>query len=270
MFAASLAVILAITIVAIFSIRRRPYLFVGWLWFLGLLIPVLGLVQVGEQARADRYTYTPLIGIFIAVVWWLADITKSKRWTIYPVVVVLLALAIVTEVQLSYWRDSQTLWTHALQVTRPNYRALDQLAMMRVEAGDPKNARELADQSLRINPRNPFGYTARARAFDLMGKPNLSVPDYRTAMEYTRDSAELHNNLASALATMGQAEEAEQHFRRAIELDPALPSAHRNYGILLAKSNRINEAISHWQESLKLNPNQPDLAEVMHRVKGQP
>jgi protein O-mannosyl-transferase len=247
--------------------KGRPYLLVGWLWFLGTLVPVSGLVQVGEQAMADRYTYFPLIGLFIAAVWLAADGIPSRRGKAVLGSLVLAGCALGTEIQLGYWRNTETLFTHALQATRENYVALDHLAVDRIEMGKPAEAIPLAQESIRIDPGSVYGHKILAQAYDVLGHPGDAVGAYHDAIAIDPADAELRNNAAGALAAIGRADEAERQYNAAIQLNPQSAIAHCNLGFLLASQGRLDEAINHWQSALNIDPSYPPARMALEQIR---
>ena len=199
--------------------RPRPALFVGWFWFLGTLVPTLGLIQVGEQAMADRYTYVPLVGIFLLAVWMLADRIPSRAAQAGLAAAVLLACAGATRFrELPAWRDSATLWTRALEATQDNYTAMLNLSALRIEQGRIGDAAVLLREAVRLRPDNPM----------------------------------IRSNLGLVLTHLGQSDEAAVHYRRALELEPNYPEAHSNLGFWLATKGKTDEAVAHWKEAIRL------------------
>lgn len=218
------ALLVGLTVLAVGSARRRPYLLVGWLWYLGTLVPVIGLVQVGWQSLADRYTYLPLIGIYLAVVWGLADLAKAWRvpgWLPAGAGVVVLGLCVwLTRAQTAVWHDSATLWRHALAVTRDNYVAHNHLGLPQLDA-------------MRLDE---------------------AEANFRAAVRLRPDYAEAHNNLAATLMGTNQLDEAERHLRTALELYPRMAVARSNLGLVLQRQGRLDEAIVSLRQAVKLEP----------------
>jgi tetratricopeptide (TPR) repeat protein len=223
---AAAALLLGITAGAIAA--RRRYLRVGWLWYAIALAPVIGIVQVGSQAMADRYTYFPLIGIFIALVWGGADLVASlgRRVPALPraaaaaVALSLAALAATTWQQIGTWRDSLTLYQHALSVT----------------------------------PRNPTIRFNLANELQRQGRNTEAISEYRRALEDAPSHAGIHVNLANALRAEGDFEAAAHHYLAALELDPDDKMAHVNLGSLLSAQGRLDEAESHYRHALRSSP----------------
>ncbi len=255
-FIVSALALLAITVGVVRHWRDRPYLLFGWLWFIGTLVPVIGLIQIGEQSMADRYTYLPLIGLFIGLVWFAADAMPRDLVVLRGAagVGILLACSIATEIQLGYWKNSQALFTHALAVTRSNYIAMDHLATERIEQGRAAEAIPLADESMKINPASIYSYLALARAYDVLHDPEKALAAYRQAMQIDPADAEVHNNAGNALATLGRLAEAVAEYQRALDIDPQMASAECNLAYVLAAQGQIDSAIKHWQRALTIDP----------------
>jgi tetratricopeptide (TPR) repeat protein len=229
--------LLAVTVAVIVFRRKRPYLFTGWFWYLIMLVPVIGLVQVGEQGHADRYTYLPHIGLFLLAVWGIADVTAKRPSTLQiavaSAVVAIVALACAAFIQTSYWRNSETLWTHALAVTSDNDIAHNNLGYLCVDRGE-------LDKAI-----SHFQAAARIRSAKL-------DPHYNVA------SAFVQMNLADALTRKGQSDEAMVHYDQAIKLEPNYADAYYNRGNVLFAKGRIDEAISDWEKTLTIQPNDAD------------
>jgi tetratricopeptide (TPR) repeat protein len=182
------AVLAGVTVGAVLAWRRAPYVLAGWAWYLAMLVPVIGLVQVGMQARADRYTYLPLLGVTVGVVWGLAGLGRrlgvpgSIRALAATVVLVILATG--TSAYLAVWREDETLFRHALAVTRDNYVAHDNLAMALLVKERGREALEHAAAAARIAPEaDPARHVALGRAFARIGMPLAAAAEYRRALE---------------------------------------------------------------------------------------
>ncbi len=233
----AIGLLLAMTAAAIVFRGKRPYLFTGWLWYLVMLVPVIGFVQVGEQGHADRYTYLPHVGLFLLAVWSIADVTASRRSTLHiaiaTAVVIIVGLAWAAFVQTSYWRNSETLWTHALAVTSENDFAHNNLAYLLVDRGELDDAISHFEAAARIRSR-------------------------KTDRHYNVGSAFVEMNLADALARKGESDEAMVHYEQAIKLEPNYADAYYNRGNVLFAKGRIDEAIADWEKSLLIQPNNAD------------
>jgi len=229
--------LLAITVAAIVFRSERPYVFTGWFWYLGMLVPVIGLVQAGEQGHADRYTYLPHIGLFLLAVWLAADVTAVRqsrsRFAVATAVVIIVALAWAAFIQTSYWRNSETLWTHALAVTSDNDFAHNNLGYLCVDRGELDKAISHFETALRIRSS-------------------------RQDTHYDVGSAFVQMNLADALARKGQSDEAMVHYEEAIKLQPNYADAYYNRGNVLFAKGRVDEAIADWEKTLQIQPNDAD------------
>ena len=235
----AILLLLAITTAVIVFRRQRPYLLTGWFWYLVMLIPVTGIVQVGEQGHADRYTYLPHIGLFVAVVWFAVDLATVRgskprvALTTAAVALIILALAWMASIQTSYWRNSEVLWTHALAVTSDNDIAHNNLGYLCNDRGE-------LDIAI-----SHFESAARIRA----GKRD---PHYNLA------SAFVQMNLGDALARKGRSDDAMVHYAEAIRLQPDYGDAYYNRGTVLFARGRIDEAIADWEKALEMRPNDAD------------
>jgi len=221
--------LVGITAVAIKFIRKAPYFAFGWFWYLGTLAPVIGVVQVGAQAMADRYAYVSLIGIFIIVAWGVPELLA--KWRHRNKVLVALAgiyipaLMVMTWSQVSHWKNSITIFKHAISVTDKVY---PNFALAHANLGSALSAERKTEDAI-------FHFT---KAIKL--EPNFTLA---------------HNNLGNALSDAGKTEEAISHYKLAIKLKPGYAAAHNNLGIALSNSRKIDEAISHYKMAIKFKPN---------------
>ncbi len=248
----------AFTVGALWLRRRQPWLAVGWFWYLGTLVPVIGIVQVGIQSMADRYTYVPMLGIALAVVWGAFELAaRSQGWRAAGAVLTVLYAAlclVLTREQITFWRDSETLFRRTVAVTKNNYLAYNNLGFDFSSQGRLQEAREMYERSLAINPnyeeaRNNLGY-----ALAKLGRPAEAIPHYEAALRLKPTLAEAHNNLGNAFADLGRVDEAVARYRRALELNPEHADANNNLGIALAMQGQFDEAIQHLEKSLRLKP----------------
>jgi len=277
-----------VTLLAAINWRQRPYLIIGWLWYLGTLVPVIGLVQVGDQAWADRYTYLPLIGLFIALVWITADFIKEIAVLRSLSVVVALSLMITTSLQLGYWRNTRTLFEHANQVTPNNFMAITVLGSLLAKEHKYAEAMACYQQALRYEPTFPEAHFFMGDALDEQGKLDEAIAEYQqalwfkptqeqthifigialgkqkkyeeamahyqAALKINPDSAVAQNNLARILHTLGRFDEAVAHYHAALEIDPKLELAQNNLGVLLVQQGQLAEGTRHLREALRLKP----------------
>jgi tetratricopeptide (TPR) repeat protein len=284
--------LVTVTVLVLWHLRRRPYLAVGWFWYLGTLVPVIGLVQVGGQAMADRFTYLPLVGLFIAVAWGAAEWASGRRWRAWGVaagaVLVVIACMAASARQLQYWTDSETLDRHALSVTEDNVMIHDNLgvclfsmgryeesaeeheAALRIDPGYVgahnnlglalvklgrlDDAKRHYNEALRLKPDYATGYVNLGLALAKVGRFEEAIQHYHEALRLAPDLGPAHDHLGSSLLSQGKREEALAEFEEALRLNPRDGAAHNNLAIALGQSGRTDEAISHLRESLRLNP----------------
>jgi Flp pilus assembly protein TadD len=236
--AASGVVLLAVTGLALWCGARRRYLLVGWFWFLGTLVPVIGLVQVGHQGIADRYTYIPLIGVFLVVVWGLADLVEghpSRRRALGVVGAgVLTVAAVITRVQVGYWRDTVTLFEHAVQVTGSNRIANLQLGAAYARQGRYEDAAVQYRAALALEARSVEANNNLGIVLAQAGRPAEAAASFQAALDISPDDARLHANLARALRQTGAVSLAVGHYRDAVRLDPLAWDVAMNLAWILA------------------------------------
>ena len=248
-----------ISIAVIRAARRHPYLAVGWFWYLGTLVPVIGLVQVGAQAMADRYTYVPLIGLFIMIAWGAPDLLA--KWTYRRITlaisagVVLLILMICTRVQVSHWRNNFELFGHALNVTKNNYVAHNSMGNVLMQQGKIEEAIGHFSAALRINSNSVETYNNLGVALLRQGKVDEAIIQYTKALQFKSDYAETYNNLGVALVRRGELDKAVAHYLTALKLEPNYEEPHNNLGNLLAQQGRLEDAIAHYNAALQIRAN---------------
>ena len=287
--------VVAISIMLILQLRKRRYLGVGWFWFAGMLIPVIGLIQVGIQSMADRYTYIPCVGLFILVAWAIEEAVRSwppaRKAAIVGAILSVIACACLTTHQIQFWHDSETLFQRAVDVTSDNYLAYNNLGYFLWGKGQRERAKENYRKSIAINPLyadalNNLGFALAGErkhaeaipyyeaalhsnpnqaeihnnygnALSELGKVDEAIKQYRIVLKEQPDHADAHNNLGIALAMQGKLPEAIEHFQAAIRAKPNYASAHSNLGNALAADHKLSQAIIEYQESLRLNPDDP-------------
>jgi tetratricopeptide (TPR) repeat protein len=237
---------------------RRPYLLTGWFWYVGLLLPVSGLIQVGFHSRADRYTYVPLVGIFIALVWGTGELASRLRLprSIGVVVAGLMVglCAIVSSKQLRYWSDSVTLFEHTLSVTTSNPITHESLAAALFERGRLAEAIHHHKQAIELRPDFAEAYNNLGDALATQGQRQESIPYFEKALDIKPGYAEAHNNLGTVLTDLGRSSDAVEHYMKALEIKPDYPEAHNNLANLLRSQGKLAAAVEHYQQALKLNP----------------
>jgi len=271
---------------------RQPFLLVGWLWYLGMLVPVIGMVQVGFQAYADRYTYLPQIGLGLAVTWLVAEVAPQWRHRTAALsglaAVVLGILSVAAAQQLSHWKNSHTLWTHALECTRDNAIAHNNLGNALIHEGRvgealqhfleairifpryaeahnnlgntlllQKRAPEAMEQfseAIQINPRYAEAHYNAAVLLFKMGQADEALAHYQEALRINPGYVEARYNLGTALLQLGHPDEAALHFRAVLHIDPNHSKAHNNLGNALFQLGQLTEAITHFREALRIDP----------------
>ena len=250
----------AVSLLAIRWRKERPYIFTGWFWYVGMLVPVIGLVQVGEQARADRYTYLPQIGLYVVIVWGITDLLAAvmtrqsgsrpvttklrgsregqtegsdgrgyKRFCAAIAAATIIGLSWRAFIQTSYWKNSEMLWNHTLAVTNDNDTAHNNLGYLFMQHGELDSAISQFQAALEIRSRH-------------------------AAAHYNIGGAIIENNLATALARKGLIDDAISHCEKAVKLRPDYGDPYFNLGSLLFQQGRIDEAIAQWQKALATQP----------------
>jgi protein O-mannosyl-transferase len=253
------SLLIGITVFCVSQRRIRPYLIVGWLWFLGTLVPVIGIVQVGGQIMADRYFYIPSIGLFIALVFGLADIAKSWRvaqsLSAGAAAAVLLILAMLTNAQIQRWHDSFTLFEHTLAVTPPNLRIEHNLGVALGVSDRYDEAAAHFEKALQIDPNFYDGLVVMGVTRAHQGRLPEAIEYFRAAIRSQPDAPKARVQLAHALWNEKRDEAALEEMRRASQLAPKDPDVQADLGLALGLAGRIPEAIEQLHEALRLNPN---------------
>lgn len=250
--------LLFVTLCAVLTARRCPYFLTGWLWYVGMLIPVIGLLQVGGQAHADRYTYLPQIGFSLAIIWAVSDLTMNWRWR-RPLLAVaslglVAALTAAAWQQTSFWRNDEALWKHALASTSNNYTAYNNLGYVMAAAGRNDDAIKCYQQALELNPNFSDCANNLGTVYLHQGQLDKALDCYRQALTINPDFAEVHNNLGILFTRQGKNNEAIEEYRKAIELKPSRVEFYNNLGNLLANQGRTAEAIPLFQKALEIEP----------------
>jgi protein O-mannosyl-transferase len=253
---ASAAVLLAITVGVLRSARRRPYLPMGWFWYVVTLVPVIGIVQVGTQARADRFMYVPAIGLFVMVVWLCAEMGRSARgrWALAAVgLVVLAGSGVRARQQLAYWQDNVTLWTHALETTLGVSTFDAHLSLGRTLAGKGRFGEALAhfEAAVASNPSSTDAERDLARVLVALGRPGDAVRHLQHIVQVRPDMARAHVDLALLLTDQGQVDAAIAEYQRAVALQPDIDGVDNNIGVLLAQQGRYAEAAAHFESAVR-------------------
>ena len=258
-FFVSLAVLILITIAAWLARKGSPFLLFGWLWFLGTLVPVIGLVKVGDAAMADRYMYIPSIGIFVAVAFGAQKLSKQLPKFTLPVTaaLVLVALAGVTERQLQFWRDDETLFKHAMEVTMDNVDAIINYGVALEYVGKPMEAMAQYERAEQIAPDSYMACADLGNLDVYIGKPQDALGQYQRAVQINPNSRTLRDGLGSVLDTLGRFDEATNEFYRAMQLDPDSAAPHFYLGIALSAHHDFAAATNEFSRAMRLSPADP-------------
>jgi tetratricopeptide (TPR) repeat protein len=232
------AFILGLSVLAWVRRGRSPYLLTGWFWYCGTLVPVIQLVQTGAHAMADRYTYLPLLGVLILAVWGAHELSQGWRYQVLALWVAggaatVLCLAL-TRQQISYWRDNEALFRHAVEVTENNDTAHNNLGAELARKGRADEAIRQFQEAIRLKPNQADVHYNLGTAFFQQGRMGEAISQFQEAIRLKPGYAEAHNNLGTALAMKGQTDEAIRHFQEALRLKPDYAEARKNLDIVLA------------------------------------
>ena len=259
--------LLSVTVLVMVAAKRFPYLPVCWLWYLGMLVPMIGVVHVGSVARADRFTYLAQIGVYILLTWTVVELTaswRSRRWVLGGGAMVVLAVLITcARAQTAYWHDSELLWTHTLACTLSNSIAHNNLGSAFRDQGRMEEAIAELQKALAINPDYAEAHYNLGNAFLQQGRMEEAIAQYQMALEIMPDDEEVHNNLGNVFLQQGRMEEAISCYQKALEINPNHAKAHNNLGNAFRQQGRLEEAIAHFQKALAINP---DYAEVHNNL----
>jgi tetratricopeptide (TPR) repeat protein len=259
LFCVCAAVLLATSLAVIRFRHQLPFLATGWFWYLGMLLPTIGLVQVGMQSLADRYTYLPLVGIFIMLTWGAGEICKHWRlprqvmWSM--AILILAACTTYTMGQLRYWQNSGTLFSHTIAVTKNNDIAFYSLGEYCASRDRLDEAVDDYLKAIQIRPSYDDALNNLGVALAREGKLNEAIVRIQESIHYSPDKPDAHYNLGNVLAMQNKLDEAVSAYSDALRLKPNYPEAHNNLANILAMQGHTVEAIKHYQEVLRLNPN---------------
>ncbi len=258
---AAAAAFLSIISVLVWRFRRKKYLLVGWLWYLGTMVPVIGIVQVGRQAMADRYAYIPFIGLFVMVVWLGAEFFSQIRLSFVTTVVITLAVvsgyAVASYIQIGYWRDSLTLFSHALQVTTGNGIAEDNLGAALMDVGRSDMALPHFEAAVRLVPQLATAHYNLATVLHRQNQLDDAMREYQLALIYAADSteaAQAHNNLGVLLMQRNQAGAAMTEFNAAILANPDEQNSYLGRGSLEYQDHHLDAALADFSQAAQIAP----------------
>jgi len=269
----ALLVLLSITGLVILR-RDRRYLAMGWCWFLGTLVPVIGLVQVGDQASADRYAYIPLVGMFVMIAFGVADLADAKKFSFVSRLIaaacILTALSFLTYRQLGYWSSSYDLWAHTLAITQNNFVAEDNMGGALLLLGKPDEAHEHFVAAARINPRDPMSHSNLGAYLQEHNQLREAVQEYESTIQMTSDPALLastYANLGAAYRDLGDDAKARESYDQALRLNPNQFNAYLGLGRLLERQGKLDEAIANYSRSIEIRPTESGFLRVGHALE---
>ena len=252
-------ILLVISLSVIRVVKRHPYFTVGWLWYVGTLIPVIGLVQVGSQAMADRYAYVPLIGLFMMIAWGLYEMVSKhgiRKITVSAAALALCsALMTATYVQVRYWANSLTLFRYTVEHTDNNAIMHCSLGLELANQGKIAEAIRHYSEALRINPNYEKAHNNLGIALKDEGRVDEAIDHYLQALRIKPDFEEAHNNLGNAFLKQGKAAKAIKHFKEALRLNPEFTDAYNSLGTALIRTGNTDEAIEYFRKALQIDPN---------------
>jgi tetratricopeptide (TPR) repeat protein len=255
------------------SRKRSRWLVTGWFWYLGMLVPVIGLVQGAGEAMADRFAYLPLIGVFIMLGWSVPDRVLERRivkvMACVVAVAVLAVCAVLSRIQVGYWKNSETLFRHALDVTRDNWLAHCDLGSALARAGKFEDAMGHFKQALQIKPEFAEAHYNLGLALVQLGKVPEAIGHWEQALRIKPDYAEAHYNLGLAVVQQGKVQEAIGHWEQALRFKPDYAIAHDNLGLALAQLGKVQEAIGHYQQALRIKPDYAEAHYNLGKVLGR-
>jgi Flp pilus assembly protein TadD len=247
---------------AIGAARRRPYLAAGWLWFLGTLLPVIGLYQARQYPVADRYAYLPQIGLFVIAVWGLEEVGRGRRHgkvaTSVVVIALILACVPASRAQVRHWKDDESLFSHSLAVTNDNWVAHLNFGKALMDRGQAEGASVQAREAVRIRPHFAQAHKNLGSALSALGRHGDAVTSFRVAVQLDPRDGETHYNLGTSLASLRRHEEAVASLREAIRLEPTNAKAHANLGFSLAALGRLEEAAASFREAIRIHQAFPE------------
>jgi len=250
-----------IAVVSWYAIRKRheqPYFIVGWLWYLGTLVPVIGLVNWGSQAMADRFVYIPFIGLYIIASWGISGLLtkwiQRKIWFVVPTIVIASTLSILSWQQVGHWENSVTLFENSLKKTRNNYIIHNNLGVTLELEEQTEKAIEHYRQALKIKPDYADAHNNIGFALSKIEQMGKAIEHYQQALKKRPNYDKAHNNMGNALYKLDRFDEAIEHYSKALKIKPDFADAHNNIGSALFRKGMTNEAVKHYFKALRINP----------------
>ncbi|MCJ7538112.1 MAG: tetratricopeptide repeat protein, partial [Desulfobacterales bacterium] len=240
-------------------ITSKPYLAFGWMWYVGTLLPVIGLIQAGSWPEmADRWSYVPLVGLFIMLAWGIPDILKrwrhKKNILVSFTIILLLTFVLLTHLQIQYWRDSLTLFNHTLSITSGNMTVHNNIGVVLEKQGRIDEAIIHYEKALQIHPGYVDAHMNLGSALYSLGKYMKAIEHYQESIKLHPGSAAARFNLGIVLFAQKMLDEAIRYYKEALQLDPLYAEAHNNLGAVLLQQGRTKEAKTHFQEALRIRP----------------
>jgi tetratricopeptide (TPR) repeat protein len=255
--------LVAVSILAIRTIRPWPWFIVGWLWYLGTLVPVIGLLQVGAQAMADRYTYVPLIGLFIIMAWGFPELIAGwrhkKKVLAWAGAFLLITFMVSSWFQVRHWKDSYTLYKRALHVTQNNYFAHDGMGLFLASRGKNDEAIHQYSEALRIRPDFAEAHNHLGNVLKVQGLPAEAIYHYKEALRIKPEYAEAHYNLGHILAGQGKLADAVKKYSAALKFRPEYPEVHYHLASALMRQGKSDAAIAHYVKALDKWPTDAEI-----------
>jgi tetratricopeptide (TPR) repeat protein len=260
---ASLLFLLTVSVLVVFCRKAYPFLSTGWFWFMGMLVPMIGIVQVGSQPMADRYTYLPEIGLYIAITWGAIAFLESWRykWEGFVIAGLLIIAALTTRsyLQASYWRNSETLWSHTLDVTHDNYIAQNNLAGVLMEKGQVDKAIAHYRQAVEIAPAEALVLSNLGSALVRKGQVDEGIAQLQKALQIDPGYADAYSFMGSALINKGQVDAAIGYYQKAVQLNTSDPAAYNNLGIISLRSDQPDQAIEYYKKAVAMKPSSAEM-----------
>lgn len=262
----ALASLLCLVIVSVLVVLWRkgyPFFLTGWFWFLGMLVPMIGIVQVGSQPMADRYTYLPEIGLYILVTWGGIALVEALRYKreVLALTGLLIIVALVTRsyLQASYWQYSETLWSHTLDVTHKNYIAQNNLAGVLLDKGQVDEAIARYREAVEITPSVASVQSNLGNALVRKGQVDEAIVQLQKALQIDPAYAEAYSYMGSALLKRGQMDEAIRYYQRAVQLNTSDADAYNNLGIISLRSGQVDQAIEYYKKAVAIKPGSAEM-----------
>jgi tetratricopeptide (TPR) repeat protein len=267
----SVLVLLFITTLVVYYFRKLPFLFTGWFWYLGTMIPMIGLIQSGAQGMADRHSYLPSIGMAVMLAWgipFLLSRENIRKKILFPAaVIILFVLSSLTYKQCGSWKNSIVLFSYTLEVTKNNHLAHSSLATALMEEGSFAEAIYHYDQALRINPRNVDDYNNRGTSYFELGRYDLAIDDFNKAIRIDPQSVDAYYNKGTAYTNIGNYKLAIENYTEAIRLDPDYVGAYYTRGIIYMKTGLYQSAVSDFTELLRRRPDNEGVLDLLNQAR---